>query len=116
MDECGYNWIGRNKDFVSRQPNPSRTKCWRAYVALHIRDSPGGERRTRRRTRGRGTQIPNPETSVLCIGGPYTMQISIPTLSEDSVCGLHGIPEAVALLSRVFDHGGIRSTTQWHHK
>ena len=39
------------------------------------------------------------------------MQIPIPALSKDSVRGLHGIPAAVALLSRVFDHGGFRSIT-----
>ena len=112
MEGCDYSWIGRNKDFVSRQPNPGRTRSWRAYVALYTCDSPGGKCRTRRRTRGRGTQISNPETSVLRIDGPYTMQISIPALSKHSICGLHGIPEATTLLSKVLDHGVIRSTTQ----
>ena len=40
------------------------------------------------------------------------MQIPIPTLSKNSIRGLHGIPEAVTLLSRVFDYSGLRSTTQ----
>ena len=31
------------------------------------------------------------------------MQISIPTLPKDSIGGLHGIPEAATLLSRMFD-------------
>ena len=44
------------------------------------------------------------------------MQIPIPALSKDSVCGLHGISKATALLSRVLDHDGFRSTTQRHHK
>ena len=33
-------------------------------------------------------------------------------LSKDSICGIHGIPEAVTLFSRVFEHGGVQSTTQ----
>ena len=103
---------GRNKNFVSKQPNPCRTKCWRAYVALYIRDSPGSERRTRRRARTGQTQISAPKAGILRIHHPHTMQIRVPSLSKDSVCGLYGILEAVALLSRVFDHGGIRSTTQ----
>ena len=37
------------------------------------------------------------------------MQISIPTLPEDSLCGLYGIPKVATLFSRVFDHGGIGS-------
>ena len=44
------------------------------------------------------------------------MQIPIPTLSKNSIRGLHGIPEATTLLSRVFDYGGLRSTTQRHDK
>ena len=39
------------------------------------------------------------------------MQISVRTLSKDSVRGLHGIPEAKTLLSRVFDYRRLRSTT-----
>ena len=45
------------------------------------------------------------------IGGPYTMQILIPSLPKDSLRGLYGIPKTLTLFSRVFNHGGIRSTT-----
>ena len=36
------------------------------------------------------------------------MQVTVPTLSKDSIHGLHGIPETTTLLSRVFNHGGLR--------
>ena len=42
------------------------------------------------------------------------MQITVPTLSKDSIRGIHGIPEITTLLSRVFNYGGLRSTTQRH--
>mgnify|MGYP005843672879 CR=1 FL=1 len=38
-------------------------------------------------------------------------KITVPALSEDSICGLYGIPQAAALLSRVLDHSGLRSAT-----
>ena len=44
------------------------------------------------------------------------MQIPIPSLPKDSICGLHGILEAATLLSRVIDYGGFRGTTQRHNK
>ena len=40
------------------------------------------------------------------------MQNTVPTLSKDSIRGIDGIPEITTLLSRVFDYGGLRSTTQ----
>ena len=39
------------------------------------------------------------------------MQITVPTLSKDSLCGIHGIPEAATLLSRVFDYSSLGSAT-----
>ena len=44
------------------------------------------------------------------------MQITVPTLSKDSIRGIHGISEITTLLSRVFYYGGLRSTTQRHNK
>ena len=39
------------------------------------------------------------------------MQITVPALLKDTVRGIYGIPEAVTLLSRVFDNGSLGSTT-----
>ena len=36
------------------------------------------------------------------------MQILIPALSKDSICGLYGISQAAALLSGVLDHDGFK--------
>ena len=44
------------------------------------------------------------------------MKITVPTLPKDSIHGIYGIPEITTLLSRVFNHGGLRSTTQRHNK
>ena len=39
------------------------------------------------------------------------LQVTVPALSKDSIRGVHGIPEAVTLLSRVFDNSSLRSTS-----
>ena len=41
---------------------------------------------------------------VLCIHCVNPLQIPLPALSEDSICGVHGVSEAPTLLSRVFDN------------
>ena len=96
---------------TSKQPNPSRAKCQRTNVIIHMCNTPGGERSTRHRARGGQTQIPALEVGILRIHYPNSMQIPIPSLSKDRICGLHGIPEATTLFPRVFDHSGFRSTT-----
>ena len=40
-----------------------------------------------------------------------TMQVTVPALSKHSIRGVHGIPEATTLLSRVFDYSSLRSTS-----
>ena len=40
-----------------------------------------------------------------------TLQITVPALSKDCVRGIHGIPEATTLLSRVFNNSSLGSTT-----
>ena len=39
-------------------------------------------------------------------------QIPVPSLSKDSICGLHAISKIATLLPRMLNHGGFRSTTQ----
>ena len=39
------------------------------------------------------------------------MLITVPTLSKDSIRGLHGIPKTMALLSRVLNHGALHNAT-----
>lgn len=36
------------------------------------------------------------------------MQITVPTLSKDILHGFYGVLKATTLLSRMFDHSGIR--------
>ena len=112
VDRCSNSWIGRNKGSFNKQPNPSRTKRQRTNAIIHICNTPGGERSTCRRTRRGWTQIPASESGILRVHCPHTMQIPVPSLPKDILRGLHGIPEAMTLLSRVLDYGGFRSTTQ----
>ena len=110
VDERDNSRIGTNKGSSSKQPNPGHAKCRRTHVIIHIRNTLGCERGASRRTSGGRTQIPGSEAGILHIYCPHTMQIPVPTLSKNSICGLHGIPETTTLLSRVFNHGGLRST------
>ena len=57
-----------------------------------------------------GHKFPS-KAGILCIHCPHSMQITVPTLSKDSLRGIHGIPEAATLLSRVFDYSSLGSTT-----
>ena len=112
VDGRGNSQIGRNKGSSSKQPNPGRAKHQRTHVIIHISHTPSCECGTRCRTRGGQTQIPTPEAGILRIHCPHTMQILTPSLPKNSIRGLHGIPEATTLLSRVLNNGGLRSTTQ----
>ena len=112
VDGCGHGQTGRDKGPIIQQSSPGHAKYGRTYAIIHSCNTPGCKRSAHRRTRNRRTQVPAPKVGILRVHYPHSMQISIPTLSKDSVCGLHGILEVAALLSRVFNHGGIRSTTQ----
>ena len=57
-----------------------------------------------------GHKSPPPKTSVLRVHCANSMQVTVPALSKDSIRGVHGIPEAATLLSRVLHNSGIRST------
>ena len=116
VDRCSNGRIGRNIGSFSKQPNPSRAKRQQTNVIIHICNKPGGERSTRRRLRGGRTQIPAPVAGILRIHCPNSMQIPIPSLSKDSICDLHCIPEATTLFPRVLDHSGFRSSTERHNK
>ena len=116
VDGCGHGRTGRNKCTLGHKPNPDRAKHWRTHAIIHSRNKPSCERSAHHRTRGRQTQVPAPKASILHVHCPHSMQISVPTLSKDSIRGFHGIPEAMTLLSIVFDYGGLRSTTQGHNK
>ena len=111
VDGHGNGRIGRNKSSSCEQPNPGRAERWRTYVVIHSRNTPSCECGARRGTRGGQTQIPAPEAGILRIHCPHTMKVTVPTLSKDSIGGLHGIPETMTLLSRVFNHSGLLSTT-----
>ena len=47
------------------------------------------------------------QKQVYYVSSPYTMQVMVPTLSKDSIRGLHGIPETTTLLSRVLDRKSV---------
>ena len=106
----------RNKSHIGNKSGPGRTQLGRTNVIIHRGNTSGCKRGARRRTRNRRTQIPSSKTSVLCIHCLNSMQVPVSTLSKDSIRVVHGIPEAVTLLSRVFDNSGLQSTSQRHHK
>ena len=112
VDRCGHGRIGRNKSHFGHQPNLGRAKCRRTNAVIYSGNTPSCKRSARRRTRDGRTQVPASKAGILCIHCPHSMQVTVPTLSKDSIRGLHGIPEATTLLSRVFNYGGLRSTTQ----
>ena len=112
VDRSATAGLEKNKGPLGQQSSPDRAKYWRTYAIIHSYNTPDCKRNTCHRTRSRWTQVPAPKAGILRVHYPYSMQISVPTLSKDSVRGLHGIPETTTLLSRVFDHGGLRSTTQ----
>ena len=112
VDGCRHSRTGRNKSHIGNQPNPGRAKHRRTNVVVHCGKSSSCKRGARCRTRSGRTQIPSSKAGILCIHCPHSMQITVPTLSKDSIRGIHGIPEIMTLLSRVFNHGGLRSTTQ----
>ena len=111
VDGRSHGRIGRNKSHPGHQPNLGRAKCRRTNAIICSDNLPSCKCSARRRTRDGRTQIPTSKAGILCIHCPQSMQITVPKLSKDSICGIHGIPEITTLLSRVFNYGGLRSTT-----
>ena len=111
MDECDNSRTGRNKGSFSEQPNPDRAEHRQTYAIIHRGNPSSCKRDARRRTRNGRTQIPPSKVGLLCVHYPYSVQVTVPALSKDSVRGIYGIPEAATLLSRVFDNGSLGSTT-----
>ena len=116
VDGCRHDRTRRNKSHTGNKPCPGRTKHWRTNVVIHRGNSPSCKRSPRRRMRNERTQMPYPETSVLRVHGPHSMQVLVPTLPKNSIHSLHGIPEAMTLLSRVFYNSSLGSTTQRYYK
>ena len=116
VDGHSYGWIVRNKSCLGQQPNLGRAKYRRTNAVIYSGNTPGCKRSAHRRTRDGRTQVPASKASILRIHCPHSMQITVPTLSKYSIRGLHGIPEITTLLSRVFNYGGLGSTTQRHNK
>ena len=111
MDGCCHGRTRRNQGHTGNKSGPSRAQPGRTYVIIYRSNTSGCQRGTRRRTRNRRAQIPSSKTSVLRIHCLNSMQVPVSTLSKDSVRGVHGIPEAATLLSRVFDNSSLRSTS-----
>ena len=116
MDGCCHNRTRRNKGHTGNKSGPGCAQPGRTYVIIYRSNTSSCQRGTRRRARDRRAQIPSSKTSVLRIHCLNSMQVPVPTLSKDSVCGVHGIPEAATLLLRVFHNGGLRSTSQRYYK
>ena len=111
MDGCCHSRTRRNKGHTGNKSGPGHAQLGRTYVIIYCSNTSSCQRGTRRRARDRRAQIPSSKTSVLRIHCSNSMLVPVPTLSKDGVCGVHGIPEAPTLLSRVFDNSGLRSTT-----
>ena len=111
VDGCCHGWTQRNKSHIGNKPSPGRAKHWRTNAIIHCGNSSSSKRSARRRARSGRTQIPPSKAGLLCVHCPYSMKITVPALSKDSVRGIYGILEAATLLSRVFDNGSLESTT-----
>ena len=116
VDGCRHGRTRRNKSHIGNKSGPGRAQPGRTYVIIYRSNTSSCQRGTRRRARDRRAQIPSSKTSVLRIHCLNSMQVPVPTLSKDSVCSVHGIPEAATLLSRVFHNGGFQSTSQRYYK
>src|SRR3954467_2204963 len=111
VDGCSHGRTRRNKSHIGNKPSPGRAKHWRTNAIVHCRNTSGRKRSARRRTRNGWTQIPPSKVGLLCVHCPHSVQITVPVLSKNCVRGIHGIPEAATLLSRVFNNSSLRSTT-----
>mgnify|MGYP005843023093 CR=1 FL=1 len=111
MDGCGNAGLEEIKALLASNPILAAPNVGEPML-LYISATHQVVCSTRCRARGGRTQISGLEAVILRIYYPHTMQIPVPTLSKNSIRGLHGIPETTALLSRVLNHGGLQSTTQ----
>ena len=110
VDGCRHGRT-RNKSHIGNKPGPGRAQHGRTNAIIYRGNSSSCERRARCRMRKGRTQVPPSKTSFLCVHCPNSMQVMVPALSKDSIRGVHGIPEAATLLSRVFDNSSLRSTS-----
>ena len=97
VDGCCHGRTRRNKGHIGNKSGPGCAQPGRTNVVIHRSNTSSCKRCTRRRTRNRRAQIPSSKTSVLRIHCLNSMQVPLPTLSKESVCGVHGIPEACLL-------------------
>ena len=111
VDGCGHGRTRRNKSHIGNKPGPGRAQHRRTNAIIYCGNSSSCKRSARPRTRNGQTQIPPSKTSLLRVHCPHSMQVTVPALSKDSIHGVHGIPEAATLLSRVFDNSSLRSTS-----
>ena len=111
VDRCRHNRTRGNKSHIGNKPGPGRAQHGRTNAIIYRGNSSSCKRGTRCRTRNGRTQVPPSKTSLLRVHCPNSMQVPVSTLSKDSVRGVHGIPEAATLLSRVFDNSSLRSTS-----
>ena len=116
VDGCRHGRTRGNKSHIGNKPCPGRAKHRRTNAIVHCSNPSSCQRSTRRRAGNGRTQIPPSKAGLLCVHCPHPMQITVPTLSKDCICGIHGIPEATTLLSRVLNHSSIGSTTQRYYK
>ena len=111
MDGCSHGRTRRNKSHTGNKPSPGRAKHWRTNAIIHCSNPSGRKRSARRRMRNGWTQIPPSKAGLLFVHCPHSLQIMVPALSKDRVRGIHGIPEATTLLSRVFNNSSLGSNT-----
>ena len=111
VDRCRNGRTRRDKSHIGNKSGPGRAQLGRTNVIIYRGNTSSCKHGARRRTRNGRTQVPPSKTSLLCVHRPNSMQVRVPALSKDSVCGVHGIPEAATLLSRVFDYSSLGSAT-----
>ena len=111
VDRCSHGRTRQNKSHLGNKSSPGRAKHWRTNAIIHCSNPSGRKRSAHHRTRNGRTQIPPSKAGLLCVHCPYSMQVTVPALSKDCVRGIYGIPEAVTLLSRVFNNSSLGSAT-----
>ena len=111
MDGRSHGRTQQNKIHTGNKSGPGRAQHGRTYAIIHRGNPSSCKRDARRRTRNGRTQIPPSKASLLCVHCPHSVQITVPALSKDCIRGIHGIPEAATLLSRVFNNSSLGSTT-----
>ena len=111
VDECRHGRTRRNQSHIGNKYGPGHAQHGRTNAIIHRGNPSSFKRGARCRTRNGRTQVPSPKTSLLRVHCPNSMQVTVPTLSKDSIRGVHGIQEATTLLSGVFDNSSLRSTS-----